>query len=432
MSKLFRYFRIKSSYFLYLYFYLFILISWWDSNSAFSTVVYSIGLFLICEYFQVYFDFDYQKSFTNKVQLLDLLPVNKKTYQLAQTMLVIGFIVLNTLLLLFARYQLPSILTRFYIRRTDDVLYFVEFYWIFISLVYFIFHLWATYFAKDVRKITSVRFIFLLATVLMSFITLLLTIPNEYTNRSVISGWASIILVSVGVIGIVSFILFAKYFKDYRKKYKQFKLSKLTIWNIRKLSKLQIETGVKEIAYIGFFSSIFYNMIFLGNRIEFFMILFLSLVALFLSVTKNVNQYFRRGSLLKMMPFTRKEIYVSSVVGMVMDWLLYAMLLIGTLFVVYFFRGNTNFNIDVSLGVVIATVIVHIVLFYILNKTLLSADGMMYGIFGGFVLFPIFMFFNSLIDFVNTNLGVSMTVLGMMLVLLPFSLRNQYKKAMIK
>lgn len=430
MDKVTRYIKTKNKYFIFLYIWLFSFITLIDSNSAFSCVVYTVGLFLICENAQVDFDFSSRYEQSKKFRLIQLLPLKRREYQKKQTIFVICFILLNTGLLFLVRYFGPNYYRQLHLIRTTDVIYLVQYYWVFITILYLAFHIWENYFAKELFKIIELRKTLLIVCVFSSVIGFLFSIPGQYSQVSQLSGINSILFITVSILFFTGLIYLAIVRSNQRNMGITFKLSKSRIKNIIKLSSFEVGKTSNNMIYLG---GIFIGITFSSGDVVhlFSAFMIISFGSLLNVVQSNVSKYYRKGSLLNILPFSKREIFISSLVNMVLDWLVYLGIMILVL-LAYGLIQNRQFIFNISIGNIFYAIYFHLLSFSILLKIFLDRNGYLYIILGLLLLFVSVFFFNFQMSLFNSNIIVGIIVSTISVGVLLVTIQKKYRTIVFK
>lgn len=342
MRKILNYLKIKLFWFIYIYFAFLFAFSSFDNTGTMPLLIYSLGLYLICENAQVFFDFDRNKE--NCIQeLLGQLPIKKSIYKKFLSIFTVCFILASTSIFML------TMSINFDLFGTKLIHCTVS--WLCLTIGYVAFHFWETWIVNANVNISKYRSYFLILSILYSILNL-----ANYTFSSDLVFNSSQITDR-----IVSFVLFVMcaiaigYFENKRNEEERepvkFKKSVNKYRNIMKLS--QISNTSKKIKISGLsFAWMIYLFIDIirnyGNHQFLFSIYVVGLIT-FLVFAGLLEHIYDRNSFMKLVPFSKKDIFVATFIqGCV--YVVLTVLFLNLMYVgILFFRGNEiNFEINFS------------------------------------------------------------------------------------
>lgn len=305
MLMMFNYLKIKQSWFLFVYFVFLFSFSSFDFTGIMPTIIYSVGLYIICENTQVFFDFDHDKD-NCIVELLHQLPIKKRTYQIFITLFNVSFVVISTLisfLTMSINYELFQ----------GELIFFVM-NWLYISMSYLLFHLWETWTLKSNINVSKYRKYLLIASILTCFINPLYISNGAAYNLSQNKLMNQMLFFGIFVVGAGVFAFIDTRYKNSRNSPKNFKKSASKYSNIIKLSELTYSKGKDAVNAISFVWIIYLLFDFVGNYQSYeylFSIYSIGLLTFFF-LMDILSSVYSKNTFLKLVPFSRKDIFLAT------------------------------------------------------------------------------------------------------------------------
>ncbi|SJZ91519.1 hypothetical protein [Anaerorhabdus furcosa] len=303
MLMMFNYLKIKQSWFLFVYFVFLFSFSSFDFTGIMPSIIYSLGLYIICENTQVFFDFDHDKD-NCIVELLHQLPIKKRAYQMFITLFNVSFVIISTLisfLTMSVNYQLFQ----------GELIFFVM-NWLYISMSYLLFHLWETWILKSNINVSKYRKYLLIASMLTCFINPLYISNGAAYNLNKNKLMNQMLFFGIFVVGAGVFAFVDTRYKNSRNSPKNFKKSASKYSNIIKLSELTYSKGKDAVNAISFVWIIYLLFDFVGNyqNYEYLFSIYSIGLMTFFFLMDILSSVYSKNTFLKLVPFSRKDIFL--------------------------------------------------------------------------------------------------------------------------